>query len=115
MSEFKLPPFDPKGPCTVHIYHWPPPLRVVTHHVQPTEMGGKDVPENKVRVCDTGHFNIHRCMADLYRQTLGTLKGKVRGTGDEKALARMGLAGWNADGKPGKFVFENHIHLTGAQ
>lgn len=115
MSVFKLPPFDPKGPCTVHAYHWPPPLRVVTHHIQPIEMGGLDVDSNKVRVCDTGHYNIHRSMSDLYRQTLDILVGKVRGTGDEKALARLGFIRWSADGKPGKFVFEDHPHLTGAK
>lgn len=100
--------FDPTGPCTVHTYHWPPPLRVVTHHIQPKEMGGSDTADNYVRVCDTGHFNIHRAMADLYRQSLGTLVGKVRGTKAEKALAQLGLNRWAADGKPGKFVFEMH-------
>lgn len=87
----------------------------MTHHIQPTEMGGPDLPENKVRVCDTGHYNIHRIMAVLYKQYLGTMPKRptLQGTVKEKLLAMQGLAAWQADGQPGKFVFEDHPHLTG--
>lgn len=84
----------------------------MTHHIQPLEMGGTDAPENKVRVCDTGHYNIHRSMAVLHKVILGVLPKdtKIPGTGIEKALAAQGYSGWQADGKPGKFVFEAQIH-----
>lgn len=76
-------------------------------------MGGKNTPDNKVRVCDTGHYNIHRIMAVLYRRSLSVTKERVPGTPMERALAMQGLAGWGADGKPGHFVFEDHVHMTG--
>jgi hypothetical protein len=103
--------FDKNGPCTVHKFHRPRPLRIVTHHVQPREMGGADTDDNKVRVCDTGHFNIHRIMAVLHKQYLGIAKGPVPGTRAEKALAARGYSQWRADGQPGHFVFEDHPHL----
>ena len=73
-------------------------------------MGGKDVDSNKVRVCDTGHYNIHRVMAALRKRDLGVWKGRIPGTAYEKQLAQQGYAGWQADGKPGNFVFEDHVH-----
>lgn len=87
--------------CQVHGYHWPPVLRVVTHHIQPLAMAGRDIPANRVDVCDTGHYNIHRCLDDL----LHGLPMR-RGTRKERAYAQQGYDSWVAAGKPGKPVFE---------
>jgi hypothetical protein len=72
--------------CTVHGYHRPTPLRTVLHHILPQEYGGPTVAANLVKVCDTGHYNIHACLDAL-------LAGKPMpgGTRREKALARQGL------------------------
>lgn len=96
--------------CQIHKYHYPKPIRIVTHHIQPLEMGGADVAENKIDTCDTGHYNIHRIMAGLYNASLGFVNPyKKEGTRTERALAAKGLAAWSADGKPGKFVFEEKV------
>jgi len=95
-----IPTFVKDGPCTVHRYHWPKPLRIVNHHVQPLEMGGTDTSDNKVRVCDTGHYNIHRVMAEINHGF------PQSGTKMERFLADVGFHRWVADGKPGRFVYQ---------
>lgn len=94
--------------CTVHHTHSPHPLRTVWHHVQPLAMGGPDVPDNKVEVCDTGHYNVHRLLGDLIRE------GKMRpeGSARERVLANEGFTQWVAAGKPGTPVFELHPEET---
>ena len=92
--------------CQVHLYHAPKPLRIVVHHIQPQGMGGLSVPANMVSVCDTGHFNIHRCLDDLLHGV-----PLVRGARKEQALARQGYDAWVAAGKPGKPVYELHEHF----
>jgi hypothetical protein len=90
-------------PCAVHGYHWPPPMpgTVEVHHVWPLGMGGPNVPAlpdgtvQKVPVCPTGHYNIHRAMRQLIHGETPT------GTRREVELARSGFASWVAAGKPG--------------
>jgi anaerobic selenocysteine-containing dehydrogenase len=92
--------------CQVHGTHRPTPMRVVDHHVQPQAMGGPDAPANRVQVCDTGHYNIHRLLDDLI------LGGPMRrgGTAEERRLAKEGYDKWVRAGKPGKAVFQAHFH-----
>jgi hypothetical protein len=92
--------------CNVHNYHRPKPLRLVDHHIQPLGMGGEDVWANRVTVCDTGHYNMHRLLGDLIRI------GKMRrgGSRKERALATLGFQAWVSSGKPGKPVFEDVSH-----
>jgi hypothetical protein len=100
MAKLTVPTYVKNGPCAVHKYHWPKPLRVVDHHIQPLEMGGEDVVVNKVRTCDTGHYNIHRSMGDYHYGT------PQRGTMMERLLAQAGYDAWKADGAPGHFVYQ---------
>ena len=94
--------------CEVHTYHRPQPMRTIVHHVQPLAMGGTDLAENKVHVCDTGHYNIHRLLADLIQH------GKMRqgGTREERRLARVGYSQWVAAGQPGRPVFQAHFGVA---
>ena len=55
----RIPEQLAKGPCLVHKAHKPEPLRTVEHHVWPLGMDGPDVDDNKIDICDTGHYNIH--------------------------------------------------------
>jgi len=87
--------------CQVHAYHWPKPLRTVVHHLQPLAMDGPDVASNRVTVCDTGHFNIHRCLDDLLKTE--PFSG---GTRKERDFAKQGFDAWVAAGKPGHPVYE---------
>jgi hypothetical protein len=88
--------------CEVHAYHRPQPLRVDVHHIQPRGMGGADVPGNKIRVCPTGHFNIHRLMGSL----LKGLPMPRTGTKAERKLAQRGYDEWVDADKPGRPVYE---------
>lgn len=84
--------------CEVHRYHRPPVLETEVHHVQPLAMGGPDVAENRVKVCGTGHANIHRV---LHALALG--KPSVpKATRKERALAVRGLVAWQQAGRPGR-------------
>lgn len=80
-------------------------------------MGGKNVPENRVRVCDTGHYNIHRLMDILLtedKQNPVTGPGELLllqhdgGTPFERVLAMRGFDWWVIAGRPGVRVFEDH-------
>jgi hypothetical protein len=82
--------------CEVHGYHWPMPFTLHVHHLWPLGMGGPDVAWNKLRVCPTGHFNIHAALAAL---VFGKPLPKV--TRNELQAARKGYDGWVAAGKPG--------------
>ena len=77
--------------CVVHGYHYPTPLRTVVHHVWPKEYGGPDIESNKVKVCDTGHYNIHELLWQLMHGR--PMKG---GTRKERALAQKGYDQWVA-------------------
>jgi hypothetical protein len=83
--------------CEVHGWHRPPVLETERHHIQPLAMGGPDVPENKVKVCGTGHANIHRVL-----RALAYGKPVPRSTRRERALAARGLAMWIDAGRPGR-------------
>lgn len=77
--------------CTVHGYHYPEPLRTVSHHIWPKEDGGPTVAENLVWVCDTGHYSIH-ALLDFLRAGGTPFVGlpKGQGTRTERKLAREG-------------------------
>jgi hypothetical protein len=92
--------------CNVHNYHRPTPLRLVDHHIQPLGMGGKDVWSNRVTVCDTGHYNIHRLLGDLIKSDGESMR--PGGSHMERQLARQGWTMWHNAGRPGKPVFEDH-------
>lgn len=84
--------------CVLHGYHWPSPLVLVVHHVQPLGMGGPNTPANRRKVCDTGHRNVHKILAWL---VFGRAGSDPLGTRKERALAQEGYDAWVAAGKPG--------------
>jgi hypothetical protein len=84
-------------PCQVHKSHYPKPLRIVKHHIQPLGMGGADVEGNWEWTCDTGHYSIHIKLAELVFQGNFT----PGGTTEERNIARKGYTAWVAAGKPG--------------
>jgi len=73
--------------CSVHKYHWPPPVRTVKHHILPKELGGPTTPDNLLLVCDNGHYSIHAFMDARLR---GFATPKV--TKKEQHYAELGLA-----------------------
>jgi hypothetical protein len=83
--------------CILHAYHWPRPLVLVVHHVQPKGMGGPDVAGNRALVCDTGHRNVHTLMGPLVNVGIMPRGGTRR----ERELAREGFDRWVAAGRPG--------------
>lgn len=73
--------------CTVHGYHWPKPQRTVGHHIHPLGYGGPDTAANVVKICDTGHYNVHTYLdARIARKPLPRVHRK------ERALAEAGYA-----------------------
>lgn len=88
--------------CDMHGYHRPKPLRIEIHHIQPLGMAGPNVAANKVSICPSGHFNVHRLLDDL----LHGLPMRRGGTRRERALARQGYDAWVAAGKPGHPVYQ---------
>lgn len=85
-----IAPRELKGDyCVVHGYHWPKPLRTVSHHIHPLGDGGPDTMDNQVWVCDTGHYSIHTIYARL-KQTSGQLALITGGTREERRLAMRG-------------------------
>lgn len=93
--------------CQIHGYHYPKPLRIVEHHIQPAAMGGATAPGNLVALCDVGHFNVHRILDDLLHE-VPMRKG---GTRTERALAQRGYDEWVAAGKPGHPVYQlDEVH-----
>jgi HNH endonuclease len=82
--------------CQVHRRHYPTPLMLHDHHIQPAAMGGPSTPDNMVIACPTGHMNIHAVLASL---VFGT--GRPKATVSEKQLAAEGYRRWLAAGKPG--------------
>jgi len=86
----------PGGTCWLHKVHRPAPLSLVVHHAQPRGMGGADSAENRYRVCDTGHRNVHVILSAFVfgRPVVGGSRG-------ERKLARIGYDAWVAAGRPG--------------
>jgi hypothetical protein len=86
----------PGDQCTVHGSHRPAVRESVQHHMWPLGMGGPDVAGNLVRVCPTGHANVHRAIRALIRGV------PAEGTRSELVLARHAVEAWTAAGKPGR-------------
>jgi hypothetical protein len=82
--------------CVVHGDHRPAVQETVVHHMWPLGMGGPDAAPNKVRICPTGHANVHRAI----RAIIDGLPPK--GTRKELELARHAVSEWIAAGKPGR-------------
>lgn len=84
--------------CELHRYHAPEPLITHVHHVWPLGDGGPDEPTNKIKVCPTGHYNVHRYMdavkkaAPTFEATGAWPKGLPRPARAELKIARRGLA-----------------------
>lgn len=70
--------------CRLHRYHYPPPLRLVVHHILPREHGGTSHRDNLAIVCDNGHYATHELLDELLEH--GVLATR-RGTRSERALA----------------------------
>lgn len=84
------------GPCQVHKTHAPAPLVIHVHHILPLAMLGPDTAANRIRVCPTGHANIHHMIHLL-------IKGEpLVGSRFERRVAREGYEQWVAAGKPGR-------------
>ena len=90
-----------EGPCRVHKAHKPEPLRVVRHQIWPIGMGGPDDDENKLDICDTGHYNVHVIIGLII---LG--RSMPYGHQAEKKIAITGYSEWVRAGKPGHPVFQ---------
>lgn len=85
--------------CQVHRYHSPVPLNSATHHILPRSWGGGDEAANLIRLCPTGHENVHTALNAIVR--LGdprSVAASDRGGGATWGLA---LKAWAArDGRP---------------
>ena len=87
----------PAGDCALHKDHGSAkPLRMVVHHIQPLGMGGPDIKENKIVICNTGHLNVHWLLASLVYGF--SVDG---GSRTERKLAKQGYDAWVQAGKPG--------------
>lgn len=78
-------------PCQVHGKHIPASHVNHFHHVWPLGEGGPDVPENKVTVCPTGHYNIHDLLRE-YKVRRGQVPYNVlrRYSFKEREIAQLG-------------------------
>lgn len=78
--------------CVVHVNHSPVPRVNVIHHVWPKGKGGPDVAENRIVVCPTGHYNIHKLLAE-YEKANGDPGAKARQpfTSSEQQFAALGF------------------------
>ena len=86
----------PGDECEAHRYHWPPVRETVVHHIWPRGMGGPDRAPNRIRICPTGHANVHRAIRAIIRGV------KPEGGRAELALAQRAVDEWTAAGKPGR-------------
>lgn len=94
--------------CEIHGDHRPEPITLHTHHIQPLGMLGPNIPSNKVRVCPTGHFNIHAVLAAL---VFG--HDIPRSSRHERHLAEVGFQMWVDAGRPGSPHAAYGIHPSG--
>jgi hypothetical protein len=78
-------------PCEGHTFHRPTSHVNEVHHIRPLGHGGADHPDNKVRLCATGHNNVHRLL-DRLLSTGGKVPGAELRTyaRGERKLARDG-------------------------
>jgi hypothetical protein len=88
-------------PCLVHKVHKPEPLRVIRHHIWPLGMDGPDEDDNKLDICDTGHYNVHVILGLLILS-----RNMPHGHNAEKKIALTGFNDWVRAGKPGHPVFQ---------
>jgi hypothetical protein len=83
--------------CQLHVNHGTAhPIRGVVHHVQPRGAGGPDTADNKVTICANGHDAVHAVMWELVNGRQAPRCAKK-----ELAMAKLGIAKWEAAGKPG--------------
>jgi len=83
--------------CALHKDHGSArPITGVVHHVQPRGAGGPDVESNRVHICPTGHYNVHAVMWEMVNDRPAPHCAKT-----ELAMARRGIAAWEAAGRPG--------------
>lgn len=87
----------PGDQCQVHGSHRPPVLETQVHHVQPIYLMGPDTPDNKVRICGTGHESVHVLIRALVAGRPLPKAGRA-----DLALARRGYDAWVAAGRPTK-------------
>lgn len=59
---------DDGAACRCVSEHRPQPLEYVIHHLDPVGMGGPDVPENRVWLCDNAHRNVHELLRAMLRE-----------------------------------------------
>lgn len=78
-------------PCQVHTRHAPNSHINHWHHVWPRGEGGPDIPENRIAVCPTGHYNIHQ-LIKLLKAERGELPYAVLRTFsfEERQYAKLG-------------------------
>lgn len=92
---FTLPPGT--WTCALHKNHGSAkPIRGAVHHVQPRGAGGADTSDNKVNICSNGHDAVHAVMWELVNRRPPPKCAK-----SELALARLGIAKWEAADRPG--------------
>lgn len=83
--------------CALHKDHGSAkPIRGAVHHVWPVGAGGPDTPANRVAICSNGHDAVHAVMWELVND-----RPPLRCSRTELAMARQGIAEWQAAGKPG--------------
>ncbi len=80
-----------RQPCLVHPKHVPTSHINHEHHIWPKGHGGPDVPENRVVICPTGHYNTHRLLEE-YLALRGEVPYAIRRqfSKGERDLAKLG-------------------------
>lgn len=78
-------------PCEVHNQHKPNSHINHVHHIWPKGEGGPDIPENKVVICPTGHWNVHDLLQH-YKMLMGNVPYEIirRYTTEERKYAELG-------------------------
>lgn len=90
-SEAIPPLYSTSRPCLLHTKHVPNSHVNHVHHIWPRGHGGPDTDDNKVVVCATGHYNIHRLLEEYltYRGEPPYSFGK-QFSREERKYARLG-------------------------
>lgn len=57
-------PYLTSSPCMLHRRHMPESHVNEIHHIWPLGEGGPDEAANRVVVCPTGHYNVHRLLRE---------------------------------------------------
>ena len=83
--------------CVLHKDHGTArPIRGHVHHIHPQGAGGPDVPANRATVCANGHDAVHAVMWAIVEGLPVPACSRK-----ELAMARDGVARWEAAGRPG--------------